>query len=93
MDRPCARAGCGEDAASDAGGSADEGASVESVIWYRSLSGTSVSTENGVDDEQEPAEAADPIPRGTGFNLEVQDQDALESLALQALYAEASEGV
>ena len=93
IDRPCARAGCGEDGVSDAGGSADEGAAVESVICYRSLSGSSVSAEDGVDDEQEPAAAADPIPRGTGFNLEIQDQYAREILALQALYAEASEGV
>ena len=90
---PCCMAEIPEYAASDDGGSADESASVESVIWYRSSNGSSGSTEDGVDDEQEPDAAVDSIPGGTAFNLRIHDQDACETCARHALCAETSEGV
>ena len=93
IDRPCARAGSGEDAASDAGGLPDKDASVKSVIWSSSSSVSSVSIEDDVDGEQEPAAAVGPIPRGSGFNVQILDQDAQKILGLQESFVAASEVV
>ena len=84
--RPCARAGREEDAESDAG-SGQGDLPLESADFDGSSSESSKAAQLSEPDS-EPAVAAAPTPRASGFNLHMQDPPSQEILGLHAKFVE-----